>query len=158
MQFHWVFFVAMHLQPMQSFYPEKLSPGCSGYLHYYLSINTFVPPVTEDLSPPASRITGADSPVMAHSSIVAMPSTISPSIGIISPASQKNNLLFAIAKRGQLLFHSHTFPHMKYLFAGVSSLVLRKLSACALPLASAIASAKLANSTVINRITNTMML
>ena len=40
------------------------------------------------VSPPASRITGADSPVMALSSMEASPSTISPSAGIVSPASQ----------------------------------------------------------------------
>ena len=48
---------------------------------------TLVPPVTPDRSPPASRITGADSPVMADSSIEAMPSMISPSPGTICPAS-----------------------------------------------------------------------
>ena len=51
---------------------------------------TFVPPVTALRSPPLSRMTGADSPVMADSSTVAMPSTISPSAGIVSPASQTN--------------------------------------------------------------------
>ena len=67
---------------------RKLSPGCVLTLTVILSDNTFVPPVTEDLSPPASLITGALSPVMALSSIEARPSTISPSAGIISPASQ----------------------------------------------------------------------
>ncbi|COY09257.1 Uncharacterised protein [Mycobacterium tuberculosis] len=37
-------------------------------------------------SPPDSRITGADSPVIADSSTEAMPSMISPSDGIVSPA------------------------------------------------------------------------
>ena len=50
------------------------------------SDSTLVPPVTADRSPPDSRITGADSPVMADSSTLAMPSMISPSPGIISPA------------------------------------------------------------------------
>jgi hypothetical protein len=50
------------------------------------SDSTRVPPVTADRSPPASRMTGADSPVIADSSTDAMPSTISPSEGIISPA------------------------------------------------------------------------
>ena len=44
------------------------------------------------------------------------------------------------------------------IFAGVSSLVLRKLSACALPLASAIDSAKLANKSVINNTAVTTIL
>ena len=46
-----------------------------------------MPPVTPERSPPASRITGADSPVMADSSIEATPSMISPSLGITSPAT-----------------------------------------------------------------------
>ena len=47
-----------------------------------LSDSTRVPPVTALRSPPASRITGADSPVMADSSTVATPSTTSPSPGM----------------------------------------------------------------------------
>ncbi len=50
------------------------------------SDSTRVPPVTAERSPPDSRITGADSPVMADSSTDAMPSITSPSDGIISPA------------------------------------------------------------------------
>ena len=51
------------------------------------SERTVVPPVTADRSPPASRITGADSPVIAASFTEAMPSITSPSPGIMSPAS-----------------------------------------------------------------------
>ena len=51
------------------------------------SDRTLVPPVTAERSPPDSRMTGADSPVMADSSTEAMPSTISPSEGMRSPAS-----------------------------------------------------------------------
>jgi hypothetical protein len=51
------------------------------------SDSTFVPPVTALRSPPASRMTGADSPVMADSSTLAMPSMTSPSPGMIWPAS-----------------------------------------------------------------------
>ncbi len=40
-----------------------------------------VPPVTDERSPPASRMTGADSPVMALSLTEATPSMISPSAG-----------------------------------------------------------------------------
>ena len=50
------------------------------------SESTRVPPVTAERSPPDSRITGADSPVMADSSTEATPSTTSPSPGINSPA------------------------------------------------------------------------
>ena len=48
---------------------------------------TRVPPVTALRSPPDSRITGADSPVIADSSTVAMPSITVPSPGITSPAT-----------------------------------------------------------------------
>ena len=51
------------------------------------SESTRVPPVTALRSPPASRMTGADSPVMADSSTEAMPSITVPSPGINSPAS-----------------------------------------------------------------------
>ena len=48
---------------------------------------TSVPPVTAERSPPLSRITGADSPVMAPSLTEATPSITSPSEGMMSPAS-----------------------------------------------------------------------
>ena len=51
------------------------------------SESTRVPPVTALRSPPASRMTGADSPVIADSSTEAMPSITVPSPGISSPAS-----------------------------------------------------------------------
>jgi hypothetical protein len=50
------------------------------------SESTRVPPVTLDRSPPDSRTTGADSPVIADSSTEAMPEMMSPSPGITSPA------------------------------------------------------------------------
>ncbi len=50
------------------------------------SDSTLVPPVTAERSPPASRMTGADSPVIADSSTEATPSTTSPSPGMTSPA------------------------------------------------------------------------
>ena len=51
------------------------------------SESTRVPPVTALRSPPDSRMTGADSPVIADSSTDAMPSMTVPSPGITSPAS-----------------------------------------------------------------------
>ena len=51
------------------------------------SESSFVPPVTAERSPPDSRMTGADSPVIADSSTEPTPSMISPSAGITSPAS-----------------------------------------------------------------------
>ena len=59
----------------------KLSPGFWVISTTIRSDRTRVPPVTDDRSPPASRITGADSPVIADSSTLAMPSTTSPSPG-----------------------------------------------------------------------------
>ena len=50
---------------------------------------TVVPPVTADRSPPDSRITGADSPVIAASLTEATPSITSPSPGMTSPASTR---------------------------------------------------------------------
>ena len=53
------------------------------------SDNTCVPPVTAERSPPDSRITGADSPVIAASLTEATPSITSPSDGMLSPASTR---------------------------------------------------------------------
>ena len=50
------------------------------------SDSTRVPPVTALRSPPDSRMTGADSPVIADSSTEAIPHTMSPSPGMSSPA------------------------------------------------------------------------
>ncbi len=50
---------------------------------------TRVPPVTAERSPPLSRMTGADSPVIADSSTEATPSMTSPSLGIRSPVSTR---------------------------------------------------------------------
>jgi hypothetical protein len=53
-----------------------------------------VPPVTAERSPPDSRMTGADSPVIADSLTDAMPSMISPSAGMISPADDHHDIAF----------------------------------------------------------------
>ena len=66
---------------------RKLWPGSCVISTTMWSHSTRVPPVTAERSPPASRITGADSPVIADSSTEAMPSTTVPSPGITSPAS-----------------------------------------------------------------------
>ena len=90
-----------------------------------------------------SRITGALSPVIADSSTLAMPSMTSPSPGIRSPGSQITTS--PLRKRGA--GPSPRCPPRSRR-AIVSVLVLRSVSACALPRPSAMASAKLANSTV----------
>jgi hypothetical protein len=64
----------------------KVSPGLDVIRTTIRSDSTRVPPVTADRSPPDSRTTGADSPVIADSSTEAMPQTMSPSPGISSPA------------------------------------------------------------------------
>ncbi len=129
---------------------RKLSPGCVVTMTRIWSLSTFVPPVTLLLSPPASRMTGADSPVMALSSMDASPSTISPSAGMMSPASQTNSSPFFSCEL--LTVFVPPFTHSR---AGVSSRVLRRLSAWALPRVSAMASAKLANSRVMKSTPNT---
>ena len=58
---------------------RKVSPGLEVILTLIQSERTLVPPVTAERSPPASRMTGADSPVMADSSTEATPSMTSPS-------------------------------------------------------------------------------
>ena len=65
---------------------RKDSPGLEVMRIFSQSDTTVVPPVTEAKSPPDSRSTGADSPVMADSSTLAVPSMTSPSLGMISPA------------------------------------------------------------------------
>ena len=64
----------------------SVSPGSRVTRTTISSESTRVPPVTAERSPPDSRMTGADSPVIADSSTLAMPSTTSPSAGMISPA------------------------------------------------------------------------
>ena len=79
------------------------------------SDSTLVPPVTAERSPPASRITGADSPVIADSSTEAIPSITVPSPGIALPRLDHDDvaadelgggLLAAVAQlRGRLRPH-----------------------------------------------------
>ena len=66
---------------------RKVEPGAAVMRTLIQSDSTRVPPVTAERSPPDSRMTGADSPVIADSSTDAMPSTTSPSLGIRSPIS-----------------------------------------------------------------------
>ena len=65
----------------------KVEPGAAVIRTLIQSDSTVVPPVTAERSPPASRMTGADSPVIADSLTEATPSMMSPSPGMISPAS-----------------------------------------------------------------------
>ncbi len=117
----------------------KVSPGLVVILMTTRSDSTFVPPVTALRSPPDSRMTGADSPVIADSSTEATPSTTSPSPGMTSPASQTTRSPIRRSVPGTC---SSSAPASRR--ATVSVLALRSVSACALPRPSATASARLA--------------
>ncbi len=121
---------------------RNVSPGLEVTLTLIWSDRTRVPPVTAHRSPPASRITGADSPVMADSSTDATPSITSP--GITSPADTITRSPARSVKPGTVSVR----PSASTRLATVSDLALRRVSAWALPRPSAMASAKFANSTV----------
>ena len=104
------------------------------------SESTRVPPVTALRSPPASRITGADSPVTADSSTEAMPSITVPSPGITSPASTTTTSPRWSSVAGTVEPSSSR--------ATVSVRIARSASAWALPRPSASASARLPKITV----------
>ena len=111
------------------------------------SDRTFVPPVTAERSPPDSRITGADSPVIADSSTDATPSMISPSDGIASPASQTTRSPLCEVRSGYPLFGAVREKTTSFGLRLASCAGCRP-GPCLGP--SAIASAKLANATVRN--------
>ncbi len=123
---------------------RKVSPGFDVMRTRISSERTRVPPVTAERSPPDSRITGADSPVIADSSTEATPSTTSPSPGMNSPAATST----WSPERSFELGTISVQPSARKRRASVSALALRSVSACALPRPSAMASAKLAKSTV----------
>jgi hypothetical protein len=104
------------------------------------SESTRVPPVTALRSPPDSRITGADSPVIADSSTDAMPSTTVPSPGMTCPASTTTTSPRRSSDAGLAV------PSASVAVAVVR--IARSASACALPRPSASASARLAKTTV----------
>src|SRR5580658_1111144 len=130
----------------------KVSPGLEVIFTTIRSDSTVVPPVTADLSPPDSRMTGADSPVMADSSTDATPSTTSPSPGMTWPASTttKSPSVSAVPGTDSSRSESGEAPgfHPTSRRAIVSRLARRSVSAWALPRPSATASARLANNTV----------
>src|SRR5262245_24576814 len=110
------------------------------------SDSTWVPPVTAERSPPDSRMTGADSPVIAASFTEAMPSITSPSEGMVSPASTSTTSPTFRLVLGISLKPVRPGPVRS--LAWVSVRWRRSDAACALPRPSATASAKFANSTV----------
>ena len=133
---------------------RKLFPGSEVIFIFSQSDTTVVPPVTEQKSPPDSRTTGADSPVIADSSTEAIPSMTSPSPGIISPAETMTISPFF----SSLDITIFSVPSGRRTRACVSFCVFFRLAACAFPRPSATDSAKFANSTVINKTTQTIIL
>ena len=131
---------------------RKLWPGSLVIFTTIQSESTVVPPVTAERSPPASRTTGADSPVMADSSTEAAPSMTSPSPGICSPARtttrspRESSVPETTVKRSLSSTDS-----MRW--ASTSFFAARRESACALPRPSASASAKFEKRSVSQRMT-----
>src|SRR5580704_4205447 len=123
---------------------RNVSPGLEVMRTRISSERTRVPPVTAERSPPDSRMTGADSPVIADSSTEATPSITSPSPGTNSPAATSTTS----PERSLELGIISVEPSSRSLRASVSARALRRVSACAFPRPSAMASAKFAKSTV----------
>ena len=126
---------------------RKASPGFTDTRTTSQSDSTRVPPVTAEKSPPDSRMTGADSPVIALSSTEATPSITSPSAGTISPASTSTVMPRRKSSEGTVYHSLPRFASFKR-FAHVFCFMPRNDAAWALLRPSANASAKLANSTV----------
>ena len=97
-------------------------------------------------------MTGADSPVIADSSTLAMPSMTSPSPGMVSPATTTTTVTERELRGGDLLLAA-----VGELPAGDWSRCVswRRVAACALPRPSATASARFAKTTVSHSQTTT---
>ncbi len=136
----------------------NVRPGSAVIRTTIWSDRTVVPPVTAVRSPPDSRITGADSPVMADSSTDATPSTTSPSPGIVSPAvtTTRSPTCSCDDATSTVGSEARPDPYASWsavpwtLRAVVVRWVARRLDAWARPRLSATASARVANSTVIH--------
>ena len=127
---------------------RKVSPGLTVTRTTSQSDSTRVPPVTAEKSPPDSRITGADSPVIALSSTEATPSITSPSPGIDVAGLDQHDVALAQLV-GRAGCHVGCRAAARAASSPTSSACMpRSAAACALLRPSASASAKLANSTV----------
>src|SRR6267378_4933978 len=123
----------------------KVDPCAAVMRKRIQSDSTCVPPVTAERSPPDSRMTGADSPVIAASLTEATPSITSPSDGMLSPASTRTiSPTLRLVPDTSRKALSEPVNSLAWLSVRVFSID----SAWALPRPSATASAKLANSTV----------
>ena len=123
---------------------RNVSPGLDVISTTIRSESTRVPPVTADRSPPDSRMTGADSPVIADSSTEAIPSTTVPSPGITWPGFDDDPVALCAGSSAG----TGSSPFRVRRRAIVSVRPRRSAAACALPRPSAIASAKFAKSSV----------
>jgi hypothetical protein len=126
---------------------RNASPGLTLMRTMIQSDSTSVPPVTVLKSLPAARITGALSPVTALSLIDAAPTMTSPSPGTRSPCSTRTmsplrNWLDGVSVDAAPRSGCESF------LATVSLRAVLSDAACALLRPSAIASAKLANTSV----------
>ena len=127
---------------------RNVSPGLAPMRTTSQSERTRVPPVTLERSPPLSRMTGADSPVIADSS------TRRDALDRLAvhrdevAGLDEHDVALAAAWRPRRCRVRSPYAGSRSFFAGVSLRARRSVSACALPRPSAIASAKLANSTV----------
>ena len=106
------------------------------------SESTRVPPVTARRSPPASRMTGADSPVIADSSTDAMPSIDRAVAGDHLAGLDDDDVAAAQLGRGARRCRPRSVRDGRRCASRAAS------SACALPRPSAIASARLPKTTV----------
>ncbi len=137
----WASSGARRLRRARSCGRGRSRPGWSVISTTIRSERTRVPPVTADRSPPDSRMTGADSPVIADSSTDAIPSTTVPSPGITCPASTMTR-----SPLRRLVAGTASSPFLVTRRAIVSVRPRRSAAAWALPRPSAMASAKLAKS------------
>ncbi len=126
---------------------RKVEPGAAVMRTRIQSDSTCVPPVTAERSPPDSRMTGADSPVIAASLTDAMPSITSPSDGIVSPASTRTTLpTFRLGAGHELIVLSPApLSSLAWRFGALAPQRRRPVPCRGLRRS---ASAKLANSTV----------
>ena len=127
---------------------RNVSPGLTDTRTTIQSDSTRVPPVTEEKSPPDSRMTGADSPVMALSSTEATPSMTSPSAAMVSWVSTSTTSPFLKSSALTSVVLRAPDPFWAMRLAITVCRILRNADACARLRPSAIASAKLANKTV----------
>ena len=128
---------------------RKVEPDADVTLTLIRSETTLVPPVTAERSPPASRMTGADSPVTAdfvdHGDAF---DDLAVGRNEVAGLDQHDVADVELIRRHVLVGHLDDAGHREALGHRRRCACRARSSACALPRPSATASAKLANSTV----------